>query len=242
MAIGAFFDIDGTLYRDSLMIEHFKKLMKYEVLDPLLWHGHVEKTYEQWKQRRGNYEDYMEELAEIYVDAIQNLNKEDTMFITKQVIDLKGDAVYRFTRERIKYHHEQGHHVFFISGSPDYLVEAMGKKYDATECIATKYLVDADGNFTGEVIRMWDAESKANAIDTLTQKYDLTLDQCYAYGDTNGDFSMLTSVGHGFAINPTEELLARLHDQDHVKIIVERKDVIYELNPQVKTVKDIKKF
>ena len=27
--IAAFFDIDGTLYRDSLMVEHFKKLIKY---------------------------------------------------------------------------------------------------------------------------------------------------------------------------------------------------------------------
>lgn len=30
----AFFDIDGTLFRNSLMIEHFKKLIKYEVIDP----------------------------------------------------------------------------------------------------------------------------------------------------------------------------------------------------------------
>ena len=29
----AFFDIDGTIYRDSLMVEHFKKLIKYEVVD-----------------------------------------------------------------------------------------------------------------------------------------------------------------------------------------------------------------
>ena len=34
MAIAAFFDIDGTLYRNSLMVEHFKKLLKYEVIDP----------------------------------------------------------------------------------------------------------------------------------------------------------------------------------------------------------------
>ncbi|MEG2456718.1 MAG: threonine synthase [Clostridia bacterium] len=31
--IAAFFDIDGTLYRDSLMVEHFKKLIKYEIID-----------------------------------------------------------------------------------------------------------------------------------------------------------------------------------------------------------------
>lgn len=236
MNIGAFFDIDGTLYRDSLMIEHFKKLLKYEVVDPVLWHTHVEKTYNMWKKRRGNYEDYMEELADIYVNAIKNLNKHDTAFITKQVIDLKWDSVYQFTRERIKFHQDQGHHVFFISGSPDYLVEAMAEKYHATECKGTKYLVDESGNFTGEVIRMWDTDSKANAINELTEKYQLDLSQSFAYGDTNGDYSMLTSVGHGFAINPTHELLHRLKTQDHIKIIVERKDVIYELDPNVKTI------
>ncbi|MBN2795055.1 MAG: HAD-IB family hydrolase [Clostridia bacterium] len=238
MNIGAFFDIDGTLYRDSLMIEHFKKLLKYEVLDPVLWYGHVEKTFKKWQKRRGNYEDYMEELADIYVNAIKNLNKYDTAFITKQVIDLKGDAVYQFTRERIEYHHKMGHHVFFISGSPDYLVEAMAEKYHATECKGTTYLVDDQGNFTGKVIRMWDANSKAVAIAELTSKYNLNLQESYAYGDTNGDYSMLTSVGHGYAINPTKELLHRLKDVSSVKIIVERKDVIYSLDPNVATLED----
>ncbi len=238
MKIGAFFDIDGTLYRDSLMIEHFKKLLKYEVLDPVMWYGHVEKTYNKWKKRRGNYEDYMEELAEIYIEAIKDLNKNDTAFITKQVINLKWDAVYKFTRDRIKYHQEQGHHVFFISGSPDYLVEAMAEKYNATECIGTKYLTNDEGNFTGEIIRMWDAESKKVAISDLTKKYDIDLKNSYAYGDTNGDYTMLCSVGHGYAINPTHELLSRLSEADHVRIIVERKDVIYELDPKVKTLND----
>lgn len=235
MAIGAFFDIDGTLYRDSLMIEHFKKLLKYEVIDPALWYGHVEKTYNMWKKRRGNYEDYMEELADIYVNAIKNLNKNDTAFITKQVIELKWESVYMFTRSRIEYHLQQGHHVFFISGSPDYLVEAMAEKYKATECMGTKYLTDDKGNFTGEIIRMWDADSKKIAIKELTKKYNIDLSQSYAYGDTNGDYTMLCSVGHGYAINPTHELLGRLTDADHVRIIVERKDVIYELDPKVKT-------
>lgn len=236
MNIGAFFDIDGTLYRDSLMIEHFKKLLKYEVIDPTLWYGHVEKTYNMWKKRRGNYEDYMEELADIYIEAIKNLNKDDTAFITKQVIDLKWESVYQFTRDRIDYHINNGHHIFFISGSPDYLVEGMAKKYNATECIGTKYLTDSDGNFTGEIIRMWDSESKLQAITNLSQKYNLDLSACYAYGDTNGDYTMLKNVGHGFAINPTLELLHRLRSEEHVRIIVERKDVIYELPPNVKTI------
>lgn len=236
MKIGAFFDIDGTLYRDSLMIEHFKKLLKYEVIDPTSWYSHVEKTYKMWQKRRGNYEDYMEELANIYIDSIKNLNKNDTAFITKQVIELKWESVYLFTRKRIEFHKELGHHIFFISGSPDYLVEGMAAKYGATECIGTKYLTDENGNFTGEVIRMWDSESKLNSISMLAEKYDLDLELCYAYGDTNGDFTMLSSVGNGFAINPTKELLQRLDKKDNIKIIIERKDVIYELEPGVKTI------
>ena len=29
--IAAFFDIDGTIYRNSLLTEHFKKLIKYDI-------------------------------------------------------------------------------------------------------------------------------------------------------------------------------------------------------------------
>lgn len=39
--IAAFFDIDGTLYRDSLMVEHFKKLIKYDIIDQKNWYKHA---------------------------------------------------------------------------------------------------------------------------------------------------------------------------------------------------------
>ena len=62
-----FFDIDGTLYRDSLMIEHFKKLLKYDILDEALWHANVKHKYKNWKKRRGNYDDYLlETVGNIY--------------------------------------------------------------------------------------------------------------------------------------------------------------------------------
>ena len=31
--IAAFFDIDGTIYRNALLIEHFKKMIKYGTLE-----------------------------------------------------------------------------------------------------------------------------------------------------------------------------------------------------------------
>ena len=235
--IGAFLDIDGTLYRNSLMIEHFKMLVKYEIVDPALWHNHVKHTYYDWQKRRGNFDDYLLELAEIYIDALKGVNKSHLEFINNQVINLKGDKVYRYTRARIAWHKAQNHKMFFISGSPAYLVKRMAEKYDVEEYRGTQYILDENNNFTGEIVQMWDSESKHNAIMELVQKYDIDLSQSYSYGDTNGDFSMLKMMGHPIAINPAKELLKNIKSDEElaekITIIVERKDVIYKLDGNV---------
>ncbi|WP_077366986.1 HAD family hydrolase [Anaerosalibacter sp. Marseille-P3206] len=234
---GAFFDIDGTLYRNSLMIQHFKKLIKYEVIDPAIWHNHVKHTYSEWENRYGDFEVYLEELADYYVKELKGINKTHIDFIASQVIKINGDKVYRYTRSRIDWHKKNGHKLLFISGGPDFLVEKMAEKYDVTEYKGSVYLVDEDNNFTGEVIRMWDSENKQKAIDKFVNKYDVDLDLSYSYGDTNGDFSMLKMVGNPIAINPNMNLLKSIKDdrelKDKVSIIVERKDIIYKLNPNV---------
>ncbi len=240
MNIAAFFDIDGTLYRDSLMIEHFKKLVKYEVIDPSNWHDHVKHTYREWLERVGEYDDYMLELAEIYINSLKGLHKDKLEFIVDQVINLKGDIVYSFTRDRILMHQQMGHKIFFISGSPEHLVSKMSKKYEVFDFKGTLYKVDDKGYFTGEVVPMWDSKNKAIAIQDFVDKYHIDLDKSYAYGDTNGDLSMLRRVGNPIAFNPTRELLNSIRKDPIVKekvtIIIERKDVIYKLSPDVDTI------
>ncbi|MCT4595492.1 MAG: HAD-IB family hydrolase [Anaeromicrobium sp.] len=239
MNVGAFLDIDGTLYRDSLMVEHFKKLLKYEVIDASLWHTHAKETYSNWDKRQGNYDDYLLEIANIYLTSMKGLNQDHMEFISNQVIKLKGDRVYRYTRSRIDWHRKEGHKIIFISGSPEYLVSKMAQKYYATDYRGTNYVVDHKGNFTGEINQMWDADNKRNAILDFTKKYNIDLSKSYSYGDTNGDYSMFKMVGNPIAINPTKELLTNIKsDEDlskKIKLIVERKDVIYEIDPSVTT-------
>ncbi|WP_373370293.1 HAD family hydrolase [Irregularibacter muris] len=229
----AFFDVDGTLYRDSLMIEHFKKLIKYEVLDPIIWHGRARRTFEDWDKRHGNYEDYLLEVSKIYLDSMKGLNKDYLDFITNQVIKLKGERVYRFTRNRILYHHEQNHLVFFISGAPDFLLSKMAEKYEVKYFKGTEYLLDENNNFTGEIRQMWDSRSKTKAIKDFISLYDIDMKKSYAYGDTHGDYDMLKMVGNPVAINPVRELVMDIQKdrelQQKISLIVERKDVIYQI-------------
>lgn len=232
--IAAFFDIDGTLYRDSLMIEHFKKLIRYEVVDPAVWHSNTKKTFHNWDKRQGNYDDYLLELCEIYVESMKGLNKDHVEFISEQVIKLKGERVYKFTRERIKWHIKEGHQVIFISGSPDFLVSKMAKKYGAVDFCGSQYLVDHNNAFTGEVIPMWDSKSKQKAIANFVEKYKLNMGESYAYGDTHGDVTMFNAVGNPIAINPTKELVMNIKNDKELSkktlIAVERKDVVYKLS------------
>lgn len=231
--IAAFFDIDGTLYRDSLMVEHFKKLIRYEVVDPAVWHSNTKNTFHNWDKRQGNYDDYLLELCEIYVESMKGLNKDHVEFISEQVIKLKGERVYKFTRERIKWHLFQGHKVIFISGSPDFLVSKMAKKYGAVDFCGSTYLVDHNNAFTGEVIPMWDSKSKQNAIANFKEKYNLDMEKSFAYGDTHGDVTMFRAVGHPIAINPAKELFMDIKNDPDLKkrtvIAIERKDVVYKL-------------
>ena len=56
------------------------------------------------------------------------------------MIEKESKKLYRFTRDRIKWHKEQGHKIIFISGSPDFLVEKMAEKLGADLWFASPIL------------------------------------------------------------------------------------------------------
>ncbi len=234
--IAAFFDIDGTLYREGLITELFKKLIRSEIIESERWYKEVRPYYTKWEKRIGNYDHYLIKMAEIYAEAIIGLHSSQIDHIAKLIIKQKGDKVYTYTRDRIKWHKEQGHIIITISGSPQELVKEMATKYNFHDYIGSNYILNDQGVYTGEIKPMWDSINKQNAIDFFVQKYDIDLSQSYAYGDTTGDYTMFKSVGHPVAINPTKELLNKIIENEQIRnklqVIVERKDVVYKLKPQ----------
>ncbi|PJI08096.1 MULTISPECIES: HAD-IB family hydrolase [Clostridium] len=232
----AFFDIDGTLYREGLISEIFKKLIKYEIIDAEKWYKEVRPEFTKWDNRQGDYDNYLLKMADIYVDALKGLHKSQVEFIARQVVSQKGERVYTYTRDRIKWHKEQGHKIITISGSPLELVRKMAEKYGFDDYKGAEYLMNNDGIYTGEVVPMWDSESKESAVIEMKNKYDIDLDESYAYGDTSGDLGMLKMVGNPVCINPTRELVKEVLNYDEIKsrmkIVIERKDMIYKLSPK----------
>ena len=237
--IAAFFDIDGTIARESLMIEHFKRLIKYEILDESVWVDNVKQLYMEYVNRYGAYDAYIEALSEKYRSDLKGFDIKYNKFIAEQSIKKVFKRVYVFSRNQLEFHKANGHLIFFISGSPDFLVKEMAEKYDVTEFRATKYLYDEDGKFTGEIVPMWHSEEKDEVCNEIIEKYNIDIEKSYAYGDTTGDLSMLRRFGNAYTINPSKKLLERIKKDEElskkVNVIVERKDVIYKLKANVTT-------
>ena len=224
-AIAAFFDVDGTITREGLISEMFKKMVKYELIDESKWLDQVQPAFSRWNRRVGEYDHYLQKMVDVYLDTVKNTNPYHIAYIARKVIEQNGERVYTYTRARLKWHKEQGHRVIAISGSPIELVREMARLYGMDDYRGTVYEVGPDGVYSGAIRPMW---------DEMAEKYQVDLTQSYAYGDTAGDFTMLQLVGHPFAINPTRELLGKiLQDGDlktRVGIIVERKDVTYQMD------------
>lgn len=230
----AFFDIDGTISREGLISEMFKKMIKYELIDNSKWYNEVEPAFTRWDKRVGDYDDYLQKMVDIYTETVKNTDSFHIAYIAKKVIEQKGERVYPYTRDKIQWHKAQGHLVIAISGSPIELVREMSVKYGMDDYRGTIYQVDEKGIYNGEITPMWDAKSKNKAVLEIAEEYDIDLSASYAYGDTNGDFAMLKLVGNPFVINPTKELLTNIRKDSvlsgKINIIVERKDVTYRMN------------
>lgn len=232
--VAAFFDIDGTIYREGLITELFKKIITHELVNPEKWHEDVLPSFVKWDHRQGDYEEYLDKMVNIYASSIIGISEEHIKHIAKKVIEQKGDRVYTFTRDEILRHQKAGHVVIAISGSPLELVKCMAEKYKFDDYKGTTYCVDEKQCYTGEILPMWDRVSKEKALMELVEKYDIDLSASYAYGDTGGDLTMFKHVGYPYAINPTSELLKHIQNDaslnEKVNVIVERKDNIYHLN------------
>ena len=74
--VAAFFDIDGTVYREGLITEVFKKLVKYEIIQGEKWYNEVRPEFVRWDKRQGDYDNYLLKMVDIYMDAIKGLKKD----------------------------------------------------------------------------------------------------------------------------------------------------------------------
>lgn len=231
--VAAFFDIDGTIYRNSLLVGIFNKLLKADLIDNSEWDNDLKHRFYNWLNRSGSYDDYILTLADIYKKSVVGLHKDVIERLSKKIIEEESKKTYKFTRERIEFHKKNGHLLIAISGSPDVLVKDFANFHEFDDFVATSFVCDESGCYTDEIIPMWGKNHKELAMDMFIEKYNIDASLSYSYGDTVGDITMFKKIGNPTAINPSKSLVDSIYNDEEllnkINLIVERKDVVYNI-------------
>lgn len=224
----AIFDIDGTIFRSSLLIELVDGLVEAGIFTKRA-KKEMEADYLAWINRQGDYGKYIAQVVRIHEHYIAGARVDKVRKVVEKVIDWQKDRIYRYTRDLIKELKKKNYYLLAISGSPAYIVSQFAGHMEFAGFVAREFSVRG-GVFTGEnpndeYLRRKDQVLK-DFIANSGMKADLR--RSIAVGDTEGDIPMLEMVGRPIAFNPNRTLAAHAKRKGW-EIVVERKDVAYKV-------------
>ena len=224
----AAFDIDGTIFRSSLLIELVNGLVKEGIFLKKA-DDEIEDDYHAWLNRIANYDTYISKVAEVYFRHIVGCKGRDVLRIGKVVMDRQKKKVYRFTRDLVGDLKKQGYYLIAISGSPMFMVKDFAKHLGFDMAFGTA-LKMKKGLFTKEFAQRDSYDKKSKLLMKIVDQLGISPDwkNSVAVGDSATDISMLELVGKPIAFNPDGVLVD--HAQKHNwRIVVERKNIVYDI-------------
>lgn len=223
----AFFDIDGTVFRSSLLIELVEKLVDEGIFPKEAREEYAQK-HRTWRDREGDYSTFIRAVVTSYMEHIKGVYYGDLADIGRLVVAEQSKHVYRYTRDLIKELKVKGYFVVAISQSPKTILDEFCNAYGFDKVYGRIYEIGPQDKFTGEMIDAHLLENKASIVARVLEKEDVIIDDSIGVGDTEGDISLLQSVTTPICFNPNAALYAHAQKLGW-KVVVERKDVIYKL-------------
>lgn len=224
----AVFDVDGTLFRSSLLIELTNLLVAKKIF-PVKAKKEIEPFFNKWLNREAGYEGYIAKVVKVYEKYIVGCSELEIEKTVNEVLKNEERKLYRYTRDLIHKLKKRNYFLFAISGSPGHILTSFAKDIGFDKYLGGYYEV-TDGKFTGKQPYGNPAKDKRKTLLNFLEKYNNQFDlkKSLGVGDTESDIAFLKMLGTPIAFNPNKKL-ADFAKKNKWKIIVERKDVVYEL-------------
>lgn len=223
----AIFDIDGTIFRSSLLIEVTKALIQEKIF-PIKVENVYKEAYKKWSERKGSYEDYIMAVVDAFLHNIKGVKHKDFARIAKNVIAFHRNRVYRYTRDLVKELYKKNYYLLAISHSPKEIVQEFAKTMGFDKTYGWVYAVGENGKFTGQTLYDEQISDKAKILKHVIEKENLTLLGSIGVGDSEGDITFLKMVQTPICFNPNKKLYTTAKKRGW-KVVVERKDMIYKM-------------
>jgi len=223
----AVFDIDGTIFRSSLLLELVEALIQAKVFSRYA-QAHYLDTWEKWRDREGSYGEFIESVIRAYLHYIKGVRRADVWKVAERVIEIQKKRTYRYTRDLVKSLKTKNYYLLAISHSPYEAVAPFAKGWGFDKTYAMVYEVDKRVRFTGKTLYEDIILDKAKVLARAVEHNNLTLKGSIGIGDTESDIGFLEMVDRPIAFNPSSGLydFAKKKKWD---IVVERKDVVYQI-------------
>lgn len=222
----AVFDIDGTVFRSSLLIELIEELVRRRIYSSSAT-KEIERDYLAWVDRKGSYEDYLGKVVEVHYRCLPGVRATDVRKASLHVIRMQKNRVYRYTRDLI--HRLRKTHVLLaISGSPSDIVAEFARAFRFDAAYGRIFATDSRGRYTGHVANEIFLKDKRKMVERFLEERKLSLRGSIGVGDTEVDIPFLERVERPIAFNPNNRLY-RIAKRRRWRIVVERKDVVFHI-------------
>ena len=201
----AFFDVDGTLLKSTIVhcyvwmrssqmpfflkhlwiIGFLPKIVYYLILDSI-------------SRTRFN---------EVFYRNYRGLEVAEMKALSTEIFEAYiRPKIFSEAVSQIQEHKEQGTAVVLVTGSLDFVVQPIAE-YLAVDAVLAPQLREQHGQFTGELTTApLIGEAKAKAMRNYADQHEISLEESYAYGDSQSDLPMLECVGNPVVVNPSKAL------------------------------------
>ncbi|MSU55881.1 MAG: HAD-IB family hydrolase [Candidatus Taylorbacteria bacterium] len=224
----AIFDIDGTIFRSSLLIQIVDRMIEEGIFSKNA-NADFARQKLAWLDRKGDYDAYIMAVVKVFMANIKGVEYKEFSRIAEEVVAEQKDRVYRFTRDLIKEYKKKGFFLLAVSHSPKGVLDHFCKRLGFDKVYGMMYETGPSDRFTGEITELHFMLNKALVVKRAVEKEDLTLKGSVGVGDTESDIPFLELVSEPICFNPNAKLYAHAK-RNKWRVVVERKDVVYNIS------------
>jgi len=184
-------DVDGTIVRGSLVLDHACSIHEQGIVDlgdlPEIWRADQKS------------EEKVVALAEAYRNALVG-KRQSELGVSKYLDTLFADEnKFYSTLETLKELKAQGAEIHLISGSPSFLVGPFARRLGMRHA-GSLYSRTRPGHFTGKVRLMAIGSAKRDYVASLNvNRYA----EIHAFGDTSSDAPLFDVAHHSTLVDPS---------------------------------------
>lgn len=198
----AVFDVDGTLFKSSLLekvVKHCFEVGLFNLAD----FAEVAKLRRKWQlhNTEQDYLRYIEKLIKEFVAHIEGVDVHVFDWVTKNMVADHGVRLFAFPRQLMESVRES-HTLVIISGSPEIVVRPFVEQFSVDYVFGSTF-EQMDGKYTGVGSSVGD---KAAILQRLVDQGKGLQADSVAIGDTVSDISMLSFVETPIMFNASQTL------------------------------------